>query len=189
MVEVTYQMVLSTLQTAGILVGIFYYIMTLRNAQRNQALSLKAQEHSTDTRQAQLLMQIVNQWSQPGMVDARDQFMRYELNSFEDYMNIWSDHETAKIFRQFLGWIEGIGVLVRENYLDIKIIAGLMGGNVKGHWEKMEPYVMQFREEYPNPRHFIEWEYLYNTLLKYAEENPDRRVQDTHQLKFPMVTE
>ena len=31
MVEITYQMVLSTLQTAGILVGISYYILTLRN--------------------------------------------------------------------------------------------------------------------------------------------------------------
>jgi preprotein translocase subunit YajC len=44
MVEITYQMVMSTLQTAGILVGIFYYIMTLRNQRKNQELTLKAQE-------------------------------------------------------------------------------------------------------------------------------------------------
>ena len=35
MVEITYQMVLSTLQTAGLLVGISYYILTQRNQQKS----------------------------------------------------------------------------------------------------------------------------------------------------------
>jgi len=86
----TVSMIRDIVTIFGVIAGFSYYVLTVRNAQRNQALSLKAQEHATDTRQAQLLMQIVNQWSQPAMVDARDQFMRYELNSFEDYMIIWS---------------------------------------------------------------------------------------------------
>ena len=64
MVEITYQIVLSTLQTVGILMGIFYYIMTLNNTRKNQEMQL-------ETRQAQLFMQIVNQFTQPSMVDAR----------------------------------------------------------------------------------------------------------------------
>ena len=32
MVDVSYQMVLSTLQTVGLLVGIFYYVMVPRNS-------------------------------------------------------------------------------------------------------------------------------------------------------------
>lgn len=51
MVEITYQMVLSTLQTLSLGVGVIYYIMTLQNTRRNQQLTL-------ETRQAQLLMQI-----------------------------------------------------------------------------------------------------------------------------------
>ena len=51
MAEITYQVVLSTLQTFGLLVGIFYYVMTLRNQQKNQQLAL-------ETRQAQLFMNI-----------------------------------------------------------------------------------------------------------------------------------
>jgi len=35
MVDVTYQMVLSTLQTAGILAGIAYYVMNLNYTRRN----------------------------------------------------------------------------------------------------------------------------------------------------------
>jgi len=53
MVEVTYRMVLSTLQTTGILVGIFYYIMTLNNTRKSQRLTL-------ESRQAQLFMQMLN---------------------------------------------------------------------------------------------------------------------------------
>ena len=51
MVDVTYQMVLSTLQTAGILVGIIYYLTIMRNSQKNQQMQL-------ETRQSQLFMQL-----------------------------------------------------------------------------------------------------------------------------------
>ena len=46
MAEITYQMVLSTVQTAGILVGIAYYIMTLNYTRRNQEQTLKTR-HAT----------------------------------------------------------------------------------------------------------------------------------------------
>ena len=41
MAEITYQMVLSTLQTVGLLVGIFYYVMTLNYSRKNQELQLE----------------------------------------------------------------------------------------------------------------------------------------------------
>jgi len=44
MAEITAQIILSTIQTIGRLVGIFYYIMTLRINLRNQEISLKNQE-------------------------------------------------------------------------------------------------------------------------------------------------
>ena len=43
-------MVLSTLQTTGLLVGIFYYIVTLNNQQKNQELTLIAQAQALETR-------------------------------------------------------------------------------------------------------------------------------------------
>jgi uncharacterized membrane-anchored protein YhcB (DUF1043 family) len=50
MVEITYQMVLSTLQTIALIVGIAYYLIIMRNSQRNQALALRAQEQALETR-------------------------------------------------------------------------------------------------------------------------------------------
>jgi hypothetical protein len=102
-----------------------------------------------------------------------------ELNSFEDYQKIWVNHEIAKILRRYLAWVEGIGVLVRENYLDIKVVAGLMSGNIKQHWEKQAPYVLEMRELHNIPRLFIEWEYLYDALMKYGEEHPELNIITT----------
>ena len=49
--QVTFQTIFQFLQTLGILVGVFYYVMTLRYNRRNQELQL-------ETRQAQLFMQV-----------------------------------------------------------------------------------------------------------------------------------
>ena len=141
------------------IIALTYYTLTIRNQNK--------------MRQAQLLMQIVNQWSQPGMVEARDMYDKMELNSLGEWKDLWADHERSKIIRRYMGWVEGIGVLVRENYLDVKAVAGLMSGNIKHDWEKMAPSVLEWREEDNRPRLMIEWEHLYNAIMKYLEEHPE----------------
>ena len=59
MVDVTYQMVLSTVQTAGILVGITYYVMNLNYTRKNQEISLRNQEETLKTRHATIYNQIM----------------------------------------------------------------------------------------------------------------------------------
>jgi hypothetical protein len=154
----------------GLTASIFYYASVLRNANKTQQMQL-------ETRQAQLFMQILNQFNQPTMVEAKIFYADLEINSLEDYMNLWNDHETNKLLRYWGGYAEGIGVLVRENYLDIKVIAGLMGGMIKASWENQAQYVLEMREKYNSPRAWIEWEYLYNALMKYAEEHPERGIK------------
>ena len=157
----------------GIIVSILYYTSVLRNAN-------KTQQQQLETRQAQLFMQIINQFNQPSMVESRDFYFDMELTSFEDYTNMWLDPEKRKNHRLFGGFLEGIGVLVREDYLDIKVVAGLMGGTVKALWEKYQPYIIQYREERNSPRAWIEWEYLYNELIEYDRRNPGFGIEKTN---------
>ena len=49
--QVAFQTVFQFLQTVGILVGVIYHIMTLRNTQKTREPSLKAKEQALDTRQ------------------------------------------------------------------------------------------------------------------------------------------
>ena len=79
MVDVSYQMVLSTLQTIALIVGIFYYLTIMRNQQKTRELSLqaqeltlesqeltrKAQEQAVETRQAALFMSIYETFRTP----------------------------------------------------------------------------------------------------------------------------
>ena len=156
----------------GVIAGFSYYVLTVRNAQRNQ-------QHQLETRQAQLFMQLLGQFNQPSMVESRDFYYNVELSSFDDYLSIGTEPEKRRLHRLFGGFIEGLGVLVRENYLDIKIVVGLIGGVVKALWEKQAPYVYEYRDYMKAPRAWIEWEYLYNEIVSYAEKHPELGIQDT----------
>jgi len=70
MVEITLPIILQIVQTVALVVGIIYYLTIMRNQQRTRELTLKAQEHATETRQAQLFMQIYDKWSDPDFLEA-----------------------------------------------------------------------------------------------------------------------
>ena len=79
MVEVTYQMVLSTIQTASLVVGIIYYLTIMRNSQKSQQMQL-------ETRQAQLLMQVYSKIDNPEIVRAMQEVFLWEWNDFDDFI-------------------------------------------------------------------------------------------------------
>ena len=62
MVEITYQIVLSTLQTIALIVGIVYYITIMRNQQR-------AQQKTDAARNSQILIQLYNRMSDVDVVE------------------------------------------------------------------------------------------------------------------------
>jgi hypothetical protein len=79
----------------------------------------------------------------------------------------------TKDFGIHLNWLEGTGVLVREGYLDIRVIAELMSASVKTSWEKWGPAMIEYRKVFNMPREYVELEYIYNALMKYYEEHPE----------------
>ena len=101
MVDLTYQMVLSTLQTAGILVGISYYLVIMRNSQRNQQIQL-------ETRQAQLFMQVYSQWT-GGIHKHWAEISGWEWDDYDDYLQKYGDLESQNSLESVGGFFEGIG--------------------------------------------------------------------------------
>ena len=175
MVEITYQMVLSTLQTIALIVGITYYLIIMRNSQR-------AQQHQSETRQAQLFMNIYNQsFTNPHFIDSIQRVLSLKWESFDEYLALtdYANPETrvnGLAMGTLTGLFEGVGVLVKEGLLDIRMVALLMTGPVKHYWEKIEPIVEDFREYSNYPRFVSETEYLYKELKKYIAEHPDIEV-------------
>jgi hypothetical protein len=159
MAEITYQMVLSTLQTAGLLVGIFYYVTSLRNQSK--------------ARKTQLYLQMVNKFSQSDYIEANGKFYDLEWSTAEDFIEDWRTPEGRMTIGIIESWYEGLGVLVKENLLDIRVVALLLTGLVTTFWDKFIPIIDEVREAFGEPRLFIEAEYLYNQLIKYTKEHPE----------------
>ena len=173
MVEITYQMVLSTLQTVGILVGIFYYIMTLRNTTRNQELTRKSQEQALETRQAQLFMQIYDRWldyprgKETSVVmhewewdDPEDFWRKYGPENHLEYIK-WTSHS---------GFLEGIGVLIKRGYIDPYLVDDLMSLSAISYWERFGEVIQYGRKRYNWPQLWEYCEYLHDQIKQIAEQ-------------------
>ena len=175
MVEITYQMVLSTIQTIALVVGIVYYLTIMRNAQKTRELTLKSQENATETRQAQLFMQIYDKWSSTEYTEAWHLINNADFKTYEEMMEFYNKEEYRRAFGKIVGFYEGVGVLVKEGLVDIRLVALLMTGTTTIFWRKMEPFIPEIRK-YGYPRAYIETEYLYDKLMKYIQEHPEIEV-------------
>jgi hypothetical protein len=165
MVEITYQIFLSTLQTIALVVGIVYYLIIMRNSQR-------AQQQQLETRQAQLFMQVYNQYT----MEKYKQWLEintWEWEDYEDFQAKYSALESAQNLSSIRSWLEGLGVLVKSGLVPIEIVALFMTGTIRRYWEKFGPLTLEFRTRLNFPRFGGEGEYLYKTLMEYVEEHPE----------------
>jgi len=145
----------------GVIVAIMYYTLTLRNSIR--------------TRQAQLFMQIYDKFASPVYIDAMGRLnaSREQLKTVDDYYEWASDPENWRT-RVILGtFYEGVGVLVKENLIEIRIVAELMTGPIIQFWGIFGPIVDGIRLRENHPRALSETEYLYDELMKYIKQHPE----------------
>ncbi len=146
----------------------FYYINNLRNSQRTQQMQL-------ETRQAQLFIQLYNRFRDDTEdLDIESSFLDVEIKSSEDFIRHWrTDEDFGKVLSTLGGFYEGIGVMVREGYIPVRLVALQWGGTTRRFWEKMAPYVSDVRVSQTFPRAWAETEHLYKELIKYIKEHPE----------------
>ena len=182
MVEITLPIVLQILQTVGILVGIVYYLIIMRNSQRtrestleSQELARNAQEQALETRQAMMFMQIYNEsHNDPSFIEALQRTYEFDIHTYEDWIRIQENEDNRLALSRIGLFYEGVGVLVKEGYVSIRLVALLMTIMTRSWWEKIyKPWIEEGREKTNLHRWHSEGEYLYNELMKYVEEHPE----------------
>jgi hypothetical protein len=159
---------------AGLSIGVaaIYYTLTLRSTQRAQQLQL-------ETRQAQLFMNIYNQsFTNPRYLESIGIILDNPWSSYDEFKSIYrfgknKDPEFCLAYDLICGFFEGMGVLVKENLLDIRLVALLVSNQTIRIWELNQLIIDEFREDMNAPRIWIEFEYLYNELIKYHEQHPE----------------
>ena len=170
MVELS--MVLDILTTVSIIIGVFYYIMTLQNSNNNQQLSLKAQQQSAETRQAQLFMYMYEKVSSPEFSKHWYIIRLWEFTDYDDLMERDGDKKNPDLYLSFstVGkYFEGIGILVKRGLIDVSLVDDMMSGYILNFWEQFgESFIKIMRVRQPFPAAY-EWvEYLYNEVAAIA---------------------
>ena len=70
-----------------------------------------------------------------------------------------------------------MGVLVKEGFVDIRLVALMISGMIMSIWNKFGPIILETREKQGWPRYVVEVEYLYNRLVEYARDHPELGIQ------------
>jgi len=184
MVEITYQMVLSTLQTLALIVGITYYLFIMRNSQRTRELTLKAQEHATETRQTQLFTQFMERTTSEQYLNNVKDVLSWTWNDFDDFWEKYGEEKNPDDWMRLMSVMspmEHLGILLKEGMIDPMLLCH-WGLHMHSLWDKFEPIHMEYRRRFHNPPKgmWLEWfEDLVITLRETREidiQNFDERL-------------
>jgi len=165
---VEFSTVLSFIQAFGIIVGVAYYIMNIQNNQRNQELTLKAQQQQLETRQAQLFMQVYVQSLSKDFIKQWYAVKDFQYKGLEDFKERYGIDNNPDFYYSFVSignYIDGIGVLVRQGIMDIKLVNDMMGSYAVWWWRIVESYIKDARVDSNAPDFMAAAEYLINEMI------------------------
>ena len=149
-------------ELAILAVGVVIALIQLNNISRTRKTEL-------ETRQAQLLMQIYDRWNEKDWWYNVSLVFRQEWKNYDDFIKKYGPETNLDNYSSMLSvnaFFEGIGVLVKEKLIDIRLVDNLMAATILRYWEKIEPYIKVHRERRENPRIWQYIEYLYHELKR-----------------------
>ena len=139
---------------AGVLVGVVYYVLEMRN--------------QTKTRQMGLIMSLYSVLTSAEYLDAWEKVRIRESRDFDGYVK----SHGLKEFMQVASIWEGLGFLLHRGFLDIDTVRELLSESTKMSWEKVKPMVENARKQLGQRKsgEYVPvlqwWEHLYNELQK-----------------------
>lgn len=177
----------------------FYYINTLRNTQRNQELTLKAQEQAKETRQAQLLMNLYESYRSKESRLESIKINGWKWKDMDDFYEKYGQQNNPEAWATWEGkaaFFNGVGILLKRNLIDIRLLDDLLTNSVIRHWNSLGMGLIlvdwrkrvSIRRQETKWRHdpefsgdkgasqgntsFFGFDYLYKSLMKYRETPP-----------------
>ena len=163
----------------GVCIAAIFYVLNLRISQRNQELTLKAQQQTLETRQAQLFMPIYSTFYSDWWHEAYRSFMDAKFDGYDDYMakyGFQANPDANVLHLRVETYLEGIGVLVKRGLIDPSFVDDLMSSGITNFWEKIGPVILEHRVRMNHPQRG-EWvEYLYNQVKSIVDsQHPELR--------------
>ncbi len=162
MVDVTYQMILGTLQTVALVVGISYYIVTLRNQQKNQ-------KHSEETRKIQLLNDMNTDIVENASMNWFD-LMDMNWENYQDFMSKYGYGNNPELYQKRIEMWRNLnrnGLLIRDGLIDIRSYCQYVDTSAPLVWRKFKDIIETQRVAFDNKELFSGIEILANEIDLY----------------------
>jgi len=166
-------MVLSTLQTIALIVGIVYYITIMRNQQKTRELALKAQEQATETRQTQIFLRLFEQINNVETQTQWAELVNMEIDNDEYLMKYDSSVNPVHFGKRAHHWytFNTIGELLQMEVIKPDLLHRLqLGPTVITMWKRWEHIIKATRAREKAPYLWSGFEYLYNELKRLSSE-------------------
>jgi hypothetical protein len=139
---------------AGVMVGVVYYILDMRN--------------QTRIRQTDLILRLQSDWRSRELRNSYEVVMNMKFKDFDEYAEknpLWTGTPELRAIADVGSFFDSIGILLRRRLIDIEMVDEIFSFYVKTAWEKVKPFVEGRRREL-DPRFRKPFEYLYNELKK-----------------------
>ncbi len=143
---------------AGVLVGVAYYILDIRQ--------------QTKIRQTDLVMRLYSTFGSKEFQSSWKRIESSEFKSYDEYVKKYGteDYVLCAVF------YEGIGVLLQKRLIDINLVDALFSAPLKFMYERMKPLIEDNRKQFRDPRVFEYFEYLYNEMKKREQHQASKTV-------------
>jgi len=143
----------SIVATVSVVVGVVFALLELR--------------HLTKTRKTEIIMRIYDKFGSREIVEAINKVGMAKFESLADYRQKYGFTEVTELAVLF----EGIGVLLEQNLIDMKMVDRLFGPTLNTLWERMEPVIYGMRKGLNEPFFFSHCEYLVKRLSSYRNKS------------------
>lgn len=145
--------VVSIVTTLSIVIGVVFTVLEIR--------------HLAKTRKTEVIMKIYERFGTREIVEAINRVGNAKFENIADYNKKYGFTDVILIAELF----EGIGVLLEQNLIDMKMVDKLFGPSLNLLWVRMEPVLYAMREGLKEPFFFSHFEYLINRLNSYRASN------------------
>jgi len=138
---------------AGVLVGVLYYILDMRNQSK--------------LRQTDFGMRLYTSWVSKEMTEPWLKVMNLEFKDYDDFKKKYGTYlsenpENAALLSVLNSFLI-MGLLLQKKLVDYEIVKQLP---ISMTWRKVKPLVEGIRKQFNSPGMYEEFEYLYNEMKK-----------------------
>jgi hypothetical protein len=174
---VTLEQIIYIVPILALTASILYYALVLRN--------------SNKARQAQIYVQMYDKFSSPEFMENYFIAMAREWEDYDDYTEKYASqrYTNPKEYSRSVSvgiYFEVVGVLLKHGFINVQMVVDLLGTTVLTWWDKICPYMMEYRVRLNNPRAYMYAEYLYDQVKQVVQrEHPEF---DTSKIKLPPKT-